>query len=99
MCSVTKEDLEVAEKVISASRHVRRTPLLSGFPICSGVDVYLKMESMQVLFAPLSLNLTSRKIRILTHYTPMHTARNPIICGEYGLIQNKRHGEHVRQSR
>ena len=53
MAVVTKAALEAAEKVINASRHVRRTPLLSGFPICEdGTDVYLKMESMQVFVRP-----------------------------------------------
>eukprot|EP00041_Stephanoeca_diplocostata_P015135 m.286891 g.286891 ORF g.286891 m.286891 type:complete len:537 (+) comp19939_c0_seq2:1601-3211(+) len=46
--TVTARDIEAAARVVSESAHVRRTPLLTGVPVRSGVDVCLKLENCQV---------------------------------------------------
>ena len=49
---VTLEDIYKARELLNGSFHCRRTPLLhhvqKHFSIDSNVDLYLKMESMQV---------------------------------------------------
>lgn len=45
---ITVAAIEAAARVVSASQHVRRTPLLTGIPVRDGVDVVLKLENCQV---------------------------------------------------
>eukprot|EP00039_Didymoeca_costata_P006402 m.89854 g.89854 ORF g.89854 m.89854 type:complete len:325 (-) comp13244_c0_seq6:91-1065(-) len=44
---VTREQVEAAAQVVWSSPNVRRTPLLANIPVKDGVEVFLKMESLQ----------------------------------------------------